>query len=290
MKSIYNIYKSIFEGILSGMDSTLAAGDIIVSKDNFIDWVCGNSHADRNYVASKVEYKNSAINFTDRIYGISVKKNTALLPKDVKLGMVHDLYIMNNQEFFDKCKHQLPKIATDVYLYEIDIKDFEIQAEFIDLNPKSIKNLVINVPEIRQGMRKNSFEIQLPNTECIEEIKINGVNNITVDFSKWCAGEVVCNHIKKFINKYKKTTPCSIEDVHNVIINELCNYLPMDYIDKNWKGIKRIVFKDKSGKLRNGDGLHWPVDGVYTIMKPGDFIIEKQSNGQWKVYERMFKR
>ena len=123
--------------------------------------------------------------------------------------------------------------------------------------------------------------------EFIKELKFdNGINVIVTGDSEEF-GEDVVKYVKKGIIKKRSKTPFeTMYQLEQSIMELVYEILPMDYIEKNWEGIKRIVFSDRDGVWRNGRGMDYVQNSQ---LKPGDFMIEKRK-GEWVPIQRMFNK
>lgn len=281
MKHLYDI---IAESILDVEDNMSRLDDIAL-KQAFLDWW---SVPESLKLHTDVEIKGGKINLDDSSVYINV--DTPLLPSSIKFGVVRNFSIKDNQQFFDKCKTQFPHMTRQLSIAGIDVKDFQIEvlnADFLQ-DVKTIKNVTLIIPEQRPGLTRNIFYINFQTTKRnIEGLKINGVNNIIINSTDCEIGNFMVNQIKYEVSSYKrKNGPFKNQlELNKFIMETIRKHLPMDHIDKYWKGVRRIIFKDKSGGLRNGVGLGFAHD---SYLKPGDFMIEKIQN-EWIPFQKMFK-
>lgn len=281
MKHLQDI---IAESILD-IEDNMSKSDDIVLKQVFLDWWKALDYTKRH---TNIEIKDGEINLDDS--SIYVDENTELLPESIKFGNVRTFTIKNNQQFFDKCKLQFPRATRQLSIAGIDVKDFQIEVLNADFfkDVKTIKNVILTIPEQRPGLTRNVFYINFRTTKCnIEGLKINGVNNIIINSTDCEIGNFMVNQIKYEVSSYKRKNG-QFESQHKLdkfIIDVIYKHLPMDHIDKYWKGVRRIIFKDRSGGLCNGIGLGFASD---SYLKSGDFMIEKIQN-EWIPFQKMFK-
>lgn len=281
MKHLYDI---ITESILDVEDNMSELDDIVL-KQAFLDWWKALDYTKRH---TNIEIKDGEINLDDS--SIYVDENTELLPSSIKFGNVRTFTIKNNQQFFDKCKSQFPYATRQLSIGGIDVKDFKMEVLNVDFwkDVKTIKNVTLTIPEQRPGLTRNVFHINFKTTKRnIEGLKIDGVNNIIINSTDCEIGNFMVNQIKYEVSSYKrKNGPFKSRlELDKFIMEMIYKHLPMDHIDKHWKGVRRIIFKDKSGGLRNGIGLGFASS---SYLKPGDFMIEKIQN-EWVPFQKMFK-
>lgn len=284
MKHLQDI---IAESIFDVEDNIRKVYDVAL-KQAFLDWwdVAGPM---KRYATIIIDDERISLP-TDPVY---VYKNTDLLPKFVKFDKVRRFDITDNQRFFDKCKSQFPKTTRYLSFEGIDVHDLEIEALNVDFckRVKSIKNVIITIPEQRPGLTGNNVFCINFNTSIrnIKGLKIRSQsNNIIVNSSNdGELGNFTTNQIKYEVGAYKrKNGPFKDQyELNKFIMDTLCKHIPLDYIDEHWEGVRRIVFKDRSGELHDGVGLGF---GNESYLKSGDFMIEK-IKGEWKPFQKMFK-
>lgn len=280
--------KTLYESLLD-VEDNISKSDDIALKQSFLDWLPINDSM-KKYTEQEIKISDNKIGYEGLV---SIDKYTKLLPKFIKIDWVRTLSIYDNQQFFDSCKSQLPSRVRSLTISGIDIQDFEIETFNADFYRGSIKNVTLTIPEQRPGLTRNVFYINFQTTKRnIEGLKINGVNNIIVNSIDCEIGNFMVNQIKYEVSSYKRKNGQfkSRNELDKFIMEMIYKYLPMDHIDKYWKGVRRIIFKDKSGGLRNGVGLGFARD---SYLKPGDFMIEKMVGGmkhdQWVPIQKMFK-
>lgn len=283
--------RDIIQESILDIEDNLQQLDDLSLKHTFLNWWKALDYTKRH---TNIEIKNGVINLDDS--SIYVDENTKLLPSSIKFGHVRTFNITNNQQFFDKCKSQFPYATRQLSIGGIDVKDFQMEVLNADFwnDVKTIKNVTLTIPEQRPGgLTRNVFYINFLTTKRnIEGLKINGSNNIIVNSTDCEIGNFMVNQIKYEVSSYKRKNGHFKyqNDLDNFIMEVIYKHLPMDHIDKYWKGVRRIIFKDKSGGLRNGVGLGFAND---SYLKPGDFMIEKMVGGmkhdQWVPIQKMFK-
>lgn len=271
--------KTLYESLLD-VEDNISKSDDIVLKQAFLDWL-PISDSMKKYAKQKIEISDNKIEYEGLV---SIDNHTKLLPEFIKIDWVRTLSIYDNQQFFDSCKSQLPSRVRSLTISGIDIQDFEIETFNADFYKGSIKNVTLTIPELTGNVFYINFQTTKRN---IEGLKINGVNNIIVNSTDCEIGDFMVNQIKYEVSTYKRKNGSfkSRLELDKFIMEMIYKYLPMDHIDKYWKGVRRIIFKDKSGGLRNGVGLGFARD---SYLKPGDFMIER-INGEWRPFQKMFK-
>lgn len=283
MKHLQDI---VLEGLLD-VEGNEEKMDDMVAKEVLADWL-GHSPGVRKTIGEWISIAGDKLNYQG---SVNIGGETKMLPEFIKLGEVTTLNISDNQKFFDKCKKQLPYKVNQLNVGGIDIKDFEIDtlsATFYR-DVKSIKNVKLNIPATRPGLTRNIFYIRFHvKKRDIEGLEINGANNIIVSSIGCEIGDFAVNQIKYEVSAYKRKNGMfeTRSELNAFIMDILYKHLPMDHIDKHWNGVKRIVFKDRDGRLSNGIGLGYIIDDA---LKSGDFMIERNNKGEWVPYQRMFK-
>lgn len=282
--------RTLYESLLD-VEDNISKSDDIALKQAFLDWL-PISDSMKKYTKQEIEISDNKIEYEGLV---SIDNHTKLLPEFIKIDWARTLSIYDNQQFFDSCKSQLPSRVRSLTISGIDIQDFEIETFNADFykDVKSIKNVTLTIPEQRLGLTRNVFYINFQTAKRnIEGLKINGWDNIIVNSANCEIGNFMVNQIKYEVSSYKrKNGPFKSRlELDKFIMEMIYKHLPMDHIDKYWKGVRRIIFKDKSGGLRNGVGLGFARD---SYLKPGDFMIEKMVGGmkhdQWVPIQKMFK-
>jgi hypothetical protein len=119
----------------------------------------------------------------------------------------------------------------------------------------------------------------------VEQLKINGHNGIIISFNGTPVAETVIKKCKAYVNKLKRAGELrSAQDVNDAILKVIDNELSLSTIDKNWKGVMRIVFKDRGNNFSLYNGI--PV--VPRLIQSGDLCIQRAPHEtQWSVQQRI---
>ena len=291
MKTLYesilddNVIK---ESILSDMENTLVRGDKDAESfemlESFKDWLTSQKtwRFEPGFIPGNPRYNHN----TKRIdidIDITLSNRSDSIPKNVKIGEMANFNIYN-QRIFNECKSQLPIKCNFFGAYGINLRDFEITCECVDLSRSELVNVTLNIPEIRTGLRQNYFPIKLGHRTDVEQLKINGHNGIIISFNDTPVAETVIKKCKAYVNKLKRAGELrSAQDVDNAILKAIDNELSLSTIDKNWKGVMRIVFKDRGNNfMYNG------ITVVPRLIKSGDLCIQRAPHEtQWSVQQRI---
>lgn len=288
MKSLYN---HIQESLLSDIDTQLDKGgkeaDAIAAVEDCKEWFTRHKN-DSRFNFGKTPVYNDKTGMID-IPGAVLRINqydAAIFPKNVKLGEVNKL-VITEQKGFDACKSNLPYKCKYFNCDNFILKDFEITAEVADLAGAEIVNTTLNIPETRSGLTQNYFTITLGHSTDIEQLKINGHDGIIINFDDTPVAETVIKKCKAYVNKLKRSGELrSAQDVNDAILKVIDDELSLSTIDKNWKGVMRIVFKDRGQNFTMGNGIMV----VPRLIKSGDLCIQRASNKtQWSVQQRIIK-
>lgn len=281
---------TLYESILSDMENTLVHGDKeaerIEMMKSFQNWLTSQKTwtFSPGYIPGNPHYNYD----TDRIdidMDITINNKSDAIPKNVKIGEVAGFYIFNNQHIYNECKSQLPIKCNYFKASGINLRDFEITCEYVDLSNAEMVNVTLNVPEVRSGLRQNYFPILLGHRTDIEQLKINGHNGIIINFDDTPVATTVIKKCKAYVNKLKRAGELrSAQDVDNAILKAIDNELSLSTIDKNWKGVMRIVFKDRGQNFSMGNGIMI----VPRLIKSGDLCIQRAPHEtQWTVQQRI---
>ena len=281
--------KTLYEGILDDMENTLMRGDKDAEGfemlESFKDWLTGQKdwRFEPGYIPGNPRYNHN----TKRIdidMDISLNHKSYAIPKTVKIGEVANFNICN-QYIYNECKSQLPIKCNYFNAYGINLRDFEITCEYVNLSKADLVNVTLNVPEVRSGLRQNYFPIMLGSRTDVEQLKINGHNGIIISFNDTPVAETVIKKCKAYVNKLKRAGELrSAQDVDNAILKAIDNELSLSTIDKNWKGVMRIVFKDRGNNFSTGNGVMI----VPRLIKSGDLCIQRAPHEtQWSVQQRI---
>lgn len=288
MRSLKDI---LMEGILDDMENTLERGDKDAESfemlESFKKWLTSQNNWDfaPGYIPGNPRYNHD----TKRIdidLDMTLNNKSNPIPKNVKIGEVANFNIFN-QRIFNECKSQLPIKCNFFSAHNINLRDFEITCECADLSRAELVNVTLNIPMVRSGLRQNYFPIRLGYRADVEQLKINGHNGIIIDFDNTHVAETIIKKCKAYINKLKRTGELSsAQDVDDAILKVIDNELSLSTIDKNWKGIMRIVFKDRGDNFSRFNG----VMVVPRLLMPGDLCIQRAPHEtQWSVQQRIIK-
>lgn len=281
--------KTLYEGILSDMEDTLVRGDKDAEGfemlESFKDWL--TSQKDWNFVPGFIPGNPRYNHNTKRIdidMDITLNHKSYAIPKNVKIGNVANFNICN-QYIYNECKSQLPIKCNYFNVYGINLRNFEITCECADLSKPELVNVTLNIPEIRTGLRQNYFPIRLGYRTDVEQLKINGHNGIIISFNDTPVAETIIKKCKAYVNKLKRAGELrSAQDVNDAILKTIDNELSLSTIDKNWKGVMRIVFKDRGNNFSMGNGVMI----VPRLIKSGDLCIQRAPHEtQWSVQQRI---
>lgn len=282
---------ALYESILSDIESSLNHGDKEMDKiemmNSFKNWLTSQKHW--TFPKGHFPYPPRYNNVTDRIdidMDITLNAHSQALPKNVKIGEVAGFYIYD-QRIYNECKSQLPIKCNYFLARNIDLRDFEITCESCNLATSKLTNVTLNIPETRRGLMHNYFPISLGERSDIEQLKINGHGGIIIDFTDTPVAETVIKKCKAYVNKLKRAGELrNAQDVNNAILKAIDDELSLSIIDKNWKGVMRIVFKDKGNNFTMGNGIMT----VSRLIRPGDLLIQRAPHEtQWAVEQRIIK-
>lgn len=289
MKSLYN---HIQESLLSDIDTQLDKGskeaESIEMLESFKKWL--TSQKDWRYLPGYIP-GNPRYNYDTRRIDIDMdirlNEKSYTIPKNVKIGEVVNFNILHNQFIYNECKSQLPTKCNYFCAFDVNLRDFEITCESADLSKSELVNVTLNIPETRSGLRQNYFPIMLGHYTDVEQLKINGHGGVIVSFDDTPVAETVIKKCKSYINKLKRAGELkSAQDVNDAILKVIDNELSLSTIDKNWKGIMRIVFNDRGQNFTMGNGIMV----VPRLIKSGDLCIQRAPNEtQWSVQQRIIK-
>lgn len=279
--------KTLRESLLDDIETTMADGKIMVALEDFKKWL--TSQKDWNFEPGFIP-GNPRYNYdTQRIdidMDIKINMNSNALPKSVKLGEVANFNICN-QQLFNNCKSQLPIKCNYFVAHGITLRDYEITCFEAYLSKADIVNTTLNIPESRRGLRQNYFSITLGHRTDVEQLKINGHGGVIVTFDDTPVADTIIKKCKAYVNKLKRAGELkNAQDVNNAILKVIDDELSLSTIDKNWKGVMRIVFKDRGQNFTMGNGVMI----VPRLIKPGDLCIQRPPHEtQWSVQQRIIK-
>jgi hypothetical protein len=279
--------RTLYESLLDDIETTMADGKIFIAVEEFKEWL--TSQKDWRFGPGHIpDYLNLHYNpDTKRIdiyTDITINDKSTVIPKNVKIGEVASLYLYN-QHIYDTCKSQLPTKCNYFNARDIKLRDFEITCEYVNLARAELTNVTLNIPEHRSGLRQNYFPISLWERTDVEQVKINGHNGIIVDFDDTPLAETIIKKCKAYVNKLKRAGELrSAQDVNDAILKVIDDELSLSTIDKNWKGVMRIVFRDRGNNFTTGNSIM----NVPRLIKPGDLCIQRPPHEtQWSVQQRI---
>lgn len=284
-----SLYKHIQEGLLADIDTQLDKGgkmaDAIASVEDCKEWFARHKSDNRFERTPVYNDKTGMVDIPNAIVRID-QHDAEIFPKNVKLGEVESL-IIADQKGFNACKSNLPYKCKYFSCGRFVLKDFEITTEVADLSNTEIVNTTLNIPETRSGLMHNYFPISLGYRTDVEQLKINGHGGIIVNFDDTPVAETIIKKCKTYVNKLKRAGELrSAQDVNDAILKAIDDELSLSTIDKNWKGVMRIVFKDRGQNFTMGNGIMV----VPRLIKPGDLCIQRAPNEtQWSVQQRIIK-
>lgn len=277
--------KTLKESLLADIEASMAKGNTLIAVEDCKKWL--EYHKDDNRFERIPVYNDNTgmIDIPNAILKIG-RYDAENFPKNVKLGEVESL-VITDQKGFNACKSNLPYKCKYFRCGSFVLKDFEITTEVADLANTEIVNITLNIPKTRTGLMRNHFPIALGHRTDVEQLKINGHGGIIVSFDDTPIAETIIKKSKAYVNKLKRTGELrSAQDVKDAILKVIDNELSLSTIDKNWKGIMRIVFKDRGQNFTMGNGILIVPD----LIKPGDLCIQRAPNEtQWSVQQRIIK-
>lgn len=286
MKSLYkHIHKSLLSDIDTQLDNGGKEADAIASVEDCKEWFARHKNDNRFERTPVYNHKTGMVDIPNAIVRID-QHDAEIFPKNVKLGEVESLVIAD-QKGFNACKSNLPYKCKYFSCGRFVLKNFEITTEVADLANTEIINTTLNIPESRSGLMHNFFPIALGYRTDVEQLKINGHGGIIVSFDDTPVAETVIKKCKAYVNKLKRTGELkSVQDVNDAILKVVDDELSLSTIDKNWKGIMRIVFKDRGQNFTMGNGIMI----VPRLLVSGDLCIQRAPNEkQWSVQQRIIK-
>ena len=284
-----SLYKHIHESLLSDIDTQMDNGgkeaDAIAALEDCKEWFARHKNDNRFERIPVYNDKTGMVDIPNAIVRID-QRDAEIFPKNVKLGEVDSLVIAD-QKGFDTCKSNLPYKCKYLRCGRFVLKNFEITTEVADLANTEIVNTTLNIPETRGGLMHNFFPIALGHRTDIEQLKINGHGGIIINFDDTPVTETVIKKCKSYVNKLKRSGELKgVQDVNDAILKVIDDELSLSTIDKNWKGIMRIVFKDRGQNFTMGNGVMI----VPRLIVSGDLCIQRAPNEtQWSVQQRIIK-
>jgi hypothetical protein len=279
--------KTLYESLLSDIDTQLDKGgkmaDAIASVEDCKEWFARHKNDNRFERTPVYNDKTGMVDIPNAIVRID-QYDAEIFPKNVKLGEVESL-IIADQKGFNACKSNLPYKCKYFNCGRFVLKNFEITTEVADLANTEIVNTTLNIPDTRSGLMGNHFPIALGHRTDVEQLKINGHGGIIVNFDDTPVATTIIKKCKAYVNKLKRSGELrSAQAVNDAILKVIDDELSLSTIDKNWKGIMRIVFKDRGQNFTMGNGIMI----VPRLLVSGDLCIQRAPNEkQWSVQQRI---
>ncbi len=278
--------KTLYESLLDDEDILVKNSDDALKVEEFKQWLKFKSEDIMwAHTIDKISLQNGRIFWQDGTILLSDKNKS--IPDDIYFEKLDDLYLVDDSVVnkhvhqFNKCKLRTLNVYTDIKNLE-----FTLSVAYFFPETEKIKNIKFHLtPPLGFGIQCN--KIELPKLEFIKELSFDNGTNVIVAGDDESFGKDVVDYVKKGIAKRRRENPFQtlyqLEEYIMILVYEI---LPMDYIEKNWQGVKRIVFADRDGKLKNGRLMN-VIDASH--LKPGDFMIEKRS-GEWVPVQRLFNK
>lgn len=304
MKHLQDI---IAESILDDIDNIMnRTHQEVVNRmmpERFVEWVqmenSGWSQsckrmAKSNTASKSIKVKDGRLSIENfsALGPFGLKSGVIPIPEDIKLGHIGSMVIAGESEALDSARKndQLPTSVVHFNIcgsvkHGLDNFDIECCDCNIDLGPV-IKNLNLRVPSTRPGLNLNTFEHQyrhITSENDLKNIKIDGFHNITVILANSEYGPQVATQAKKEVMKLHKKYPNA--KIKNLFLQVLQDIFPLDWIEKNWKGVDTLILKVNQ---TNG---YWPKGvpaNIVRLLRTGDLVLKK-TNGKWEVFQKMLK-
>lgn len=297
----------VFESLLDDEDDIMDRGyqstmDRLM-PEKFAEWVqmdfsgwpqSSKRMAKSNTASKSIKVKDGRLSIENfSAFGpFSLKSNIIPIPEDIKLGHISSMVVTGESEVLDLARKndQLPTSVTNFTIcgsvkHGLDNFDIECCDCTIDPGPV-IKNMTLRVPSSRPGLTLNTFEHQyrhITSENDLKNIKIDGVHNITVILADSEYGPQVAVQAKKEVMKLRKKYPNT--KIKHLFLQVLQDIFPLDWIEKNWKGVDTLILK-----VNQTNGM-WPKGVPATIvryLRTGDLVLKK-TNGKWEVFQKMVK-
>ena len=277
--------RTLYESLLDDIETTMDGGKTFVALEDCKKWFAHHKNDNRFERTPVYNDATGMIDIPGAVLRID-QFDAENFPKNVKLGEVESLVIAD-QKGFNACKSNLPSKCKYFNCGRFVLKDFEITTEVADLSNTEIVNTTLNIPETRGGLMHNYFPISLGYRTDVEQLKINGHGGIIVNFDDTPVAETIIKKCKTYVNKLKRAGELkNTQDVNDAILKVIDDELSLSTIDKNWKGIMRIVFKDRGQNFTMGKGILV----VPRLIKSGDLCIQRAPHEtQWSVQQRIIK-
>lgn len=277
--------RTLYESLLDDEDVLVKNSDDILQLEELKQWLYKRAKEEGWFNINKISLVNGKISWKDGTLSLADKYED--MPNDINFGELDDLCLVDvnavkkHVHQFNKCKLRTLDVYTDIKNLE-----FTLSVAYFFPETEKIKNIKFHLtPPLGFGIQCN--KIELPKLEFIKELSFDNGTNVIVAGDDETFGKDVVNYVKKGIAKRRRENPFQtlyqLEEYIMILVYEI---LPMDYIEKNWQGVKRIVFADRDGKLKNGRLMN-VIDASH--LKPGDFMIEKRS-GEWVPVQRLFNK
>lgn len=297
----------VFESLLDDEDDIMDRGyratmDKLM-PEKFAEWVqmdfsgwpqSSKRMAKSNTASKSIKVKDGRLSIENfsALGPFSLKSNIIPIPEDIKLGHISSMVVTGESEVLDLARknNQMP---TSVVYFTIcgsvkhGLDNFDIECCDCTIDPGPvIKNMTLRVPSSRPGLSLNTFDHQyrhITSENDLKNIKIDGVHNITVILADSAYGPTVATLAKKEVMKLRKKYPNT--KIKHLFLQVLQDIFPLDWIEKNWKGVDTIILKVNQ---TNGS---WP-KGVPAMivryLRTGDLVLKK-TNGKWEVFQKMVK-
>lgn len=277
--------RTLYESLLDDEDILVKNSDDILQLEELKQWLYKRAKEEGWFNINKISLVNGKISWKDGTLSLAEKYED--MPNDIYFGEVDELWLVHDEPTkkhihqFDKCKMRDLNVHVNVENLELTLA-----SAYFFSTVKKIKNVEFHlIPPV--GLSRLCNKICLNKLEFIKELKFDNGNNVIVAGDSEEFGEDVVKYVKKGISKKRSKTPFqTMYQLEQSIMELVYEILPMDYIEKNWEGIKRIVFSDRDGVWRNGRGMDYVQNSQ---LKPGDFMIEKRK-GEWVPIQRMFNK
>ena len=221
---------------------------------------------------------------------LDIRGMTDPIPEDIKLGHIPSLIVSGESEALEKSRDQFPtSVESFTVVGEVKrgLDGFRIQCCDCTIDPgPQIKNLTLDIPTQRPGLRVNKFDLALSHITSdsdIKNIKINGHKCISVMLDGSTYGPEIAMKAKKEVMKLRKSQPNT--PVYELFTDVIRDLFPLKWVEKNWVGVETIIFKS------NQSANIWPKGSVYEILrylKTGDLVISKVDS-DWIAFQKMIK-
>lgn len=276
--------KSLLESLLDDMEDIQTKINPELKLKSFIDWLSKYKEEDfkpNNYVKLNKDGLID-VNFTT----IRLTKDVKPMPVGIDINTIDRLYILSQDplKWFPK-----PNLIKELVIEgDLDNQEFNV-LDCLVRESSNVKKLKLNIPETKPGLQLNIFTLDFLHTKRLkdfEEIEINGIQNIIVNLNGSDVVKPMVKQIQKEFKKWEDDNPNYYpNDFYKFIMDIVKQHIPLDYIDKHWKGVTRIVFKDRASILRHSLVLRIE-RGLYS----GDFYIQKNHNGEWLPYHKLVQK